>query len=127
MGKQIIKVSPDRDLYMEWSSIVEAPTFIGTRAETTAYLLEPKDGLHETTIAHPEAVEQRLARADLTGSSGYPPFGCDWDDHGEIFQQRGYLPRSRFGEFCDRYLAAGDDGEPDVADLLEPFEDEVGA
>lgn len=123
MGSQIIKVSPDRDLYMEWSSIVEAPTFFGTRAETAVYLAEPKQGLHETTIAHEDAVEQRLARADLTGSSAYSPLGCDWDDHGEIYQQQGYLPRARFGEFADRFLAAGEDAEPDVSDLLEPFED----
>ena len=29
MGGQIIKVSREDDLYMEWSSIVEAPTWFG--------------------------------------------------------------------------------------------------
>lgn len=123
MGRQIIKIAPDRDLYMEWSSVVEAPTFFGTRAEMAAYLAEPNAGYHETAIAHPAAVEERLARADLTGSSGCPPFGCGWDDHGEIYQQKGYLPRSRFGEFADRFLACPGDIEPDVTDLLEPFDD----
>jgi hypothetical protein len=122
MGKQIIKAAPNRDLYMEWSSDVEAPTFLGTRADIAAYLAEPKRGLRETVIADPDAIEQRLQRADLTGSSGYPPFGCDWDDHGEIYKQQGYLPRAKFGEFADRYLAAGEDGEPDITDLLEPLE-----
>jgi hypothetical protein len=30
---------------------------------------------------------------------------------------------SAFGEFARRWLAAEGDTEPDVADLLEPFED----
>lgn len=123
MGSQIIKVTPDRDLYMEWSSVVEAPTFIGTRAELAAYLAEPKVHYRQTTIDHPEAIEERLARADETGSSGYRPFGCTWDDaSGEIYQQRGHLRRDRFAEFCDRILAA-QDFDLDFSDLLEPFED----
>ncbi len=119
MGRQIIKVSREDDLYMEWSSIVEAPTWFGDRSETLAYL-RGNDGNHG--LSPSETYESRLARADETGSSGYRPWGCTWDDHGEIYMQQGILPRSAFPEFARRWLAAEGDAEPDVADLLEPFE-----
>jgi hypothetical protein len=120
MGSQIIKISRDDDLYMEWSSIVEAPTWFGTRAETLEYLAG-NDGNREMRPA--DTHESRLARADETGSSGYRPWGCTWDYYGKIYMQRGVLPRSAFAEFARRWLAAEGDTEPDVADLLEPFED----
>lgn len=129
MGKQIIKIAPDRDLYVEWSSVVEAPTAWGTRAEMAAWLQEPKQGYGQITIAAADAVEDRLARADRTGSSGYPPFGCTWDDWGEIYMQQGKLPRSRFGALIDRYAAHPDirHSTPDVRDLLDPFDDDLPA
>jgi hypothetical protein len=122
MGKQIIKVSREADLYMEWSSIVDAPTWFGDRAETLEYLAG-NDGNHEMQPA--DTHESRLARADETGTSGYRPWGCTWDDHGVSYMRRGFLPRSAFGEFARRWLATGGDTEPDVTDLLEPFETEV--
>lgn len=123
MGLQIIKISRDAALYMEWSSIIEAPTWFGDRAETLAYL---RGNVGNHGLSSAETHESRLARADETGSSGYRPWGCTWDDHGEIYQQRGVLPRSAFPEFARRLLACDDDGpDPDVSDLLEPFEAEA--
>jgi hypothetical protein len=116
MGKQIIKVAPDTDLYVEWDSVVDAPTRIGTRAEFVAELNQPRRGEHWPTEAE---VEARLRRADETGSSGWPPFGCTWDRDGLMYQQQGTLPRARLGEFARRLL---DDVDAEPDGLLEPFE-----
>lgn len=116
MGKQIIKVAPDADLYLEWSSVVEAPTFVGTRAEVAAYLNEPRRGEYWSTE---EEIERRLRRADQAGSSAPSPFGCIWGRRGLIYQQQGFLPRARIADYARRLLA-DIDAEPDG--LLEPFE-----
>lgn len=123
MGKPIIRADREHDLYVEWSSIVEAPTFIGTRAEMLRYLT-PRSDPNEPGLnlgrrhTDPEA---RLRRADETGTSSLPdpeydgpPFGS-WDDKGFIVEQKGWLPRERLYA----YLTADD---PD--NLLEPFEDD---
>jgi hypothetical protein len=116
LGKQIIKMDPDEDLYLEWSSVVEAPTFVGTRVEMATYLNEPRRGEFWYTE---EQVEALLQRADEHGSSAYRPFGCTWGSPGEMYQQQGFLPRARMGEFACRLLN-DQDAEPDG--LLEPLE-----
>src|SRR5664279_2648683 len=70
MPSFIVKAEPDTDLYVYWSTIVEAPTFVGTRAELTDHLLR-HDHTGPTTL---DAVAERFARADARGSSGIPPF-----------------------------------------------------
>lgn len=120
MGRYIIKAAKDRDLYMEWSTIVDGPTFIGNRAETLDYLIEEFG-----RTGQPEA---RLERADDVGTSAlrdprspnwaYPLDGA-WEDTGFIVEQRGWLPRERFAEFLDAYLV---DPEKAYA-LLKPFEE----
>lgn len=112
MGGVIVKASPDADLYLEWSTIVEAPTFIGTRSETLEYLAR------SNSVSDPP--EARLARADETGTStkdDYAWFGA-WTYAGFIVDQRGVLPRSKLGEFALLYAA---DDEACYA-LLEPFD-----
>lgn len=121
MGKPVYKASPDLDLYAEWSSIVEAPTFIGTRAEMLEHLTQNQDRRGDDTP------EVRLARADETGSSSLRdpmssyagPLSGAWDDDGEIVEQLGWLPRGRFADFFVAYAA-----DPDTAyKLLDPFAD----
>lgn len=112
MGSEIIKVSLTEDLYFEWSSIVDAPTFVGTRAELLAHL--------HSTYVPVETPEQRVERADATGSSGNGDWGCKWDTDGLMYQQDGILPRARLAEFARRILA--DEGTEPIG-LLEPFED----
>lgn len=117
MGKQIIKVAPDRDLYVEWSSVVEAPTAWGTRDWMVEHLRATATGDGWTSPF--DQVEQRLRRADKAGTSAFE-CGCGWDDAGEIYMQQGFLPRRRLGELIAQYEA----GTEAVSDLLEPFEDE---
>lgn len=116
MGYEIIKVARDVDLYMEWSSIVEAPTFVGNRAETLAYLTRQSDPRLRDEYQPPA----RLARADKTGTSAFE-MGCGWDDSGHIYQQQGVLPRARFEAFA-RAAVADDIATMDA--LLDPFEDD---
>lgn len=116
MGSVIVKATPDADLYIEWSTIVEAPTFIGTRAETLEYLGLPSPSVSDTP-------EERLARADETGTSAkgdYAWFGS-WTYDGFVVEQRGVLPRSRLSAFAVLYA----DDDPAWLDLLEPFDAET--
>lgn len=65
-----MKCEPDRDLYVEWTTVCDNATWVGTRAE--ALTLEQTD-------------EARLDRTDKTGTStlwevkGHPREGA-WDD-----------------------------------------------
>lgn len=115
MGRIIIKAAPDRDLYVEWSTIVEAPVFIGGRAETLAHLHREQEG--------GDAPEVRLARVDETGTSAkgsYAWFGA-WDDEGLIYEQRGSVPRERLCDFLDAYLR---DDEEAALSFVVSFERE---
>lgn len=70
MPRYLMKCQPDRDLYVEWTTVCDNATWVGTRAE--ALRLEQTD-------------EERLRRTDETGTStlwkvdGYPVEGA-WDD-----------------------------------------------
>lgn len=119
MGRYIIKAARDRDLYMEWSEHVDAPTFIGNRAETLAYL--------NVTSRMTDGPEGRLRRADEVGTSALRdplspnwahPLTGEWSDTGFIVQQRGWLPRDRFSAFLDAYLV----DQRKAYALLDPWE-----
>lgn len=65
----ILKPEPDKDLYVLWSTISEAPYFVGTRAETQQKLIAWSEDPHD----------DRLDRADRRGTSSVD--GLDgWDD-----------------------------------------------
>ncbi|RSM68687.1 hypothetical protein DL991_41190 [Amycolatopsis sp. WAC 01375] len=107
MGQFIIKAAPDRDLYMEWDTGVDAPTFIGSRAEIVAYLQEA------TGRGPSDTPEARVRRADETGTSAKPspwapgytgPLEGAWDDTGFIVEGWKWLPRDRLATFLDTYL-----------------------
>lgn len=135
MGSIVMKEAPDVDFYVEWSSVVEAPTFAGTRAEMLTYLQRNSDPwLREDAPHHPE---QRLRRADETGTTslwvtkasaespefaahGHPEDGA-WDDETTIYMQRGILSRANIFTLVRRQAADGYD--VDVTDLLAPFDD----
>ena len=126
MGRIVMKEAPDVDFYVEWSSVVEAPTFGGTRVETLEHLARESDPwLREDAPHHPE---QRLRRADKTGTSSQwvkaaglssPEEGA-WDDDGLIYMQRGIAPRANIFTLTRRLLEQAD---ADVTDLLVPFDD----
>lgn len=108
MPSFILKTAPDENLYVEWSTIVDAPISWGSREQMKSWGVG----------------EDRLARADQYGTSMCDPalpfdqqwFG--WSDDGMIYDQQGWLPRHRLGDLVVRLSH-----EEDVSDLLEPFED----
>ena len=110
MPKTIVKPNPDEDWYFVWNTIVDCPTYCGTRAE-----LEAAPG------AYAEA--DRFERADATGSSarwGVTPEPYTWasrDQGGdELLLDPGnaeitdgpddcycVLPYENVREFCERW------------------------
>lgn len=122
MGNIVMKVDRDRDQYVIWSSVVDAPAFIGNRAETATELA--RDIPRGYAPAAGNSPEDRLARADETGTSavyGEPPFDGAFDDSGMIVEQRGWLPRADFARFVDAVVADDMDAAYGV---LQPFEDD---
>lgn len=131
----VMKESPDSDFYIGWSSVVEAPVWGADREGALEILRRESDPyLRDDAPHHPE---QRLKRADETGTSsmwvttaaaespsfaahGYPEDGS-WEDTGAIYMQRGIVSRPNMFVLTRRIL---DDPDADVTDLLKPFDDE---
>ena len=104
MPRFVVKADRDTDLYVEWSTMSEAPTAWGTREQMTAAGFD----------------RERLDRAEATGSSCAGEI-ADWYTWGEglIYQQQGWLPRARLAALVDRL---GADPRAEVTDLLDPFD-----
>lgn len=129
MGSHVMREAPGVDFYVEWSSVVEAPTAYGDRAWMLAYLTRDADKwLREDAPHHPE---NRLKRADETGTSSlwvtvngmrdrYPEEGA-WDDTPTVYKQQGLLSRGNIFTLAHRLM---EDGGADASDLLTPFEDD---
>ncbi|MFD6565482.1 hypothetical protein [Micromonospora profundi] len=123
MPSIVIKPERDRDFYVIWSTIVEAPTAWGTRAEVRGYLAE--DWEERSPGRTPDMLDDfdgRLDRAAVHGTSalgGFAFFGR-WDDEGFMYEQRGVLPRHHLTRACE---LLGEDRESEVWDLLEPIEE----
>jgi hypothetical protein len=113
---QIVKCARDEDLYLEWSSVTETPTCVGTRAEMHAYLTS-------NPSRPPGYADRVLALVDEHGTSA-PHLGCTWTSEGERYQNGGRLPRERMAECARRLLDAEPTASPDVliADLLVPID-----
>jgi hypothetical protein len=62
MGSEIIRLHPDRDLYIRWSTVVMGVTHEGTRAELRADLAD----------RYPD-IDDDLDRAERTGTSWEAP------------------------------------------------------
>lgn len=131
----VMKESPESDFYIGWSSVVEAPVW-GADREGALEILRRESDLYLRDDA-PHHPEQRLERADETGTSsmwvtkaaeespafaahGYPEDGS-WEDSGTIYMQRGMVSRANMFALTRRILA---DPGADVTDLLTPFDDE---
>lgn len=114
MPSYIIKPEREQDFYVMWSTIVEAPTGWGSRAELT------EDQWWDTSEMSPE----RFARVDEfgtscleTGREGYRSYGYE-DPYSMIYMQRGLLRRDRLRQACQRLAA---DPMDRITDLLEPL------
>lgn len=97
MPSYLVKVDRERDAYIVWSTVVESPVELGTRAELQA--------------ENSKLTDERFNRADASGTSAR---FFDWlpddqqelgwaDADGVICEQRGFLPRTRLGDVYDLY------------------------
>jgi hypothetical protein len=112
MPSYIVKVHPDKDEYVYWSTIVDAPLFLGNREDLRGYLL------HDAGGSGGEAASPgRFERADKTGTSSMDGF-YDWDDKTFIVEQRGVVKREDLPELA-RCMS---ENKP-YPHLLHPFED----
>lgn len=91
---EVVKCDRDRDFYVAWSHITEAPTWAGTYAEAFMAGCDM----------------DRLDRAIVNGSSfhpldryGQPQPGLWWDAAGLIAEQLGYLPRAKLAAYVTAY------------------------
>jgi hypothetical protein len=73
MGQMIVKAARDRDLYLVWSSVVDAPIAVGTRSEMATYA--GREWRYDVDEA--EAV---LRRVEERGSSDRSTRAGWWDD-----------------------------------------------
>lgn len=118
---EIIKVSRDADLYMEWVHTADGPGRIGTRAEFLAILPEHWHDGCPSCLCNSD--EDRMARADETGSDYRGDIATTWDDTGLVCMSpvMGWLPRARFEAFARAALAQD---EAALQALLDPFDDD---
>ncbi|MEX5712277.1 hypothetical protein AB1484_29345 [Parafrankia sp. FMc6] len=113
---EIIKVSRDADLYMEWVHTADGPGRIGTRAEILAIL--PAHFHDECPSCQCNSAEARMARADETGSDFRGDHATVWDDNGLVVEGRWWLPRENFEAFARATLVR--DGVAIRAQFTEP-------
>ncbi len=116
MGAAIVKVHPDLDLYMRWSTVVDNATHVATRTEMANYLTGELS-------ASNEQAERILTDADQHGSSAYRYRAGHWDDDGFVVNNtpEGWLPRANFAAYAQ---AIRHDDAAAMAALVEPFEDD---
>lgn len=83
----IVKPDRDADMYVAWSTIVEGPTWLGTRDEALDYGIGA----------------ERLTRADDTGTSALDISVGAWDDAGFIaldpLPEFRWLPRANLAAY----------------------------
>lgn len=125
MGHQIIKADKRVNLYLDWSSVVDAPVFVGDREQMLDHLTHdyrPGTDRFEYEVTQ---VNKRLDRADEYGTSEYQPFGYVWGDPGLVYKQYGFLKRTDFltAALLWKYLSE-EGAEAVILKLLEPFEDD---
>jgi hypothetical protein len=104
MGQSIVKADPGWDLYLVWSSVVDAAIGVGDRDTLQAWLLDDPQWA--------PGVHAAFERADRLGSSDRSVRFAWWDDEflpvmmgspddGGLY----HLPRSRLVEYAEALLA----------------------
>lgn len=110
MGRMIVKAERDRDLYLIWSSVVDAPICIGTRQELLDYYREKEggDGVRRA--------ERAFVQADERGSSAHAGIRAGWWEDEELRVMEGspddgwyHLPRARLTEYAEALLRDDDE------------------
>lgn len=116
MPSFIVKAETDQDWYCLWSTVVDAPTYWGSRGELEREVHDPR-----------ETAGERFDRADKNGTSARIPGTPDteqwfgWNDDTFVLMEAGpdlrnedgywLLPRANLRAFCEA-LDAGSDTTP---------------
>lgn len=115
MGQVVVRAARDRDLYLVWSSVVDAPVAVGKRDWMVRYA-------KKEWRLRPADAEAALARADRDGSSDRAiRFGW-WDDEflpvveGSPPDGWYHIRRDRLVSFAEALLR---EDEQDATALLE--------
>jgi hypothetical protein len=123
MTRLVIKPIADRDEYIAWSTVVEAPLSGGTRAEMLRWVAN-RHGMDRG----PGGAEKLMARVDECGTSiKQDPDSTfqwregEWSDDSFIYEQIGTIAREKMYPMF-RLLVEG--REREALDLLEPLEDD---
>lgn len=121
MGKFLIKCDPAVDLYIEWSTVVDAPTAVGTREQM--YKRYTTSIRRELLMTEDEA-EDLLHRATAFGTSSQIGGDGSWSDDGLLYMQGpkpAFLPRRNFLAYGQMLLK---DPNAQPVGLTEPLEDD---
>jgi hypothetical protein len=120
MGSIVLKMHPDLDEYVMWSTNCDSPvSTVGDRESLVAYLIEYYDD-------SPGEAEERVARADRTGTSRMMRGWGRWNCSGFIvYEAMGehaprWLPRANLAAFC---YADDNDNMRNKLALTEAVED----
>ena len=116
MPRFILKCDPDIDMYLEWSTVVDAPTAVGTRAQFETLLSTPRHGWF---FDKEEEIKKRLDRTDIAGTSTLND--GDWKDKGFIYKGQAWIPRKNLLAYA--YMLLKDENAEPVG-LLEPLEED---
>jgi hypothetical protein len=123
VGQAIVKAAKDRDLYLIWSSVVDNAIWVGNRAELLEHLQREYRREHPDSTPNPgKAPEDRVARADRTGSSMIDPECYRWDDEALTVMEGSppdgwyHIRRERLAEYAEALLR---DDEAAAVALLE--------
>lgn len=124
MGDYIVKIAPDREDFIIWSSIVEAPKWFGNREELIEHLgdIEGECPTCHNRVAPGDTTRERIKRADLNGSSGYDRTW--WWDESEIYAQLGVLHREHLGTVTALLAGGAPMDDERIRIHLEPFDDD---
>lgn len=119
MSWTILKADRDRDLYCAWSSIVEAPVFIGDRESTADHYVRRGGVSRAKTDAY-------MDLADEQGSS-HPAWEGAWTAKSLVYM-RTVLPRENLGALLDICIAHLHENlapdHPLVKPLVQRFEED---
>lgn len=123
MGRFLIKCDPNVDLYLEWSTVVDAPVGVGTREQMENRMNTP---VRDEVFMTKQAIESRLQRTDVTGSSYLDGSMGGWNDSGlilhNVYPGAVFLPRRNFLAYA-KLLLQDINARPDG--LTEPLEDDA--
>lgn len=120
MSYTIVKPLRDVDLYVEWSSVADAPTSVGDRASTLEKMTREWDRAHPDCLPRPgKSPADRLTRVDKAGSSALWPSPEDpehgWNDDEFLLNSHPgpggarTVSRDNLGQYALLLAAARDD------------------